>query len=147
MGHDGEQMLLQQQLDAFQGIDLSNPGSIQEENVAKLLQAQVEQVRMELGQSAAEVQHLEERQQDISGGLTEVNTETKALEADLQRQRLRCETEAELMGQSPEEQAVILQARSAPKSCEASLLRLRFLRCSPKKARPNTRMPLHVCRI
>mmetsp|Transcript_77248 Transcript_77248/g.145608 ORF Transcript_77248/g.145608 Transcript_77248/m.145608 type:complete len:1180 (-) Transcript_77248:118-3657(-) len=106
---DAEQLDLERQLQELKR-DAPTPAEIPEEAVVRLLEQQIEEVKKSLVQDESAVFDLETQREDLERGLQAALQETKAVEAEVQRERQRREMEEELMGQSPEEQKLILEA-------------------------------------
>jgi len=107
--HDPEEEELVRQLDALTK-GASNPEDIPDEDIIKMLISQVQDVRRELTQNENDKTALEAQQQELSRKLQESLNQAKAVEAEVVRERQRRDMEEELMGQSPEEQKLILEA-------------------------------------
>merc|ERR1711920_260555 len=58
-----------------------------------------------------DVDRLRNNHQELEAGVAQQQEKRKLLEAEVTHQRQRCETEQELVGQSPEEQKLILDAQ------------------------------------
>jgi len=108
-GQDPEEEELTRQLEALMR-DASNPEAIPDEDIIRMLSSQVEEVRRDLDQHESDKSGLEAQQQDLAKNLQESLSQAKAVEAEVQRERQRRDMEEELMGQSPEEQKLILEA-------------------------------------
>lgn len=108
-GPDPEQLDLERQIQDLMR-DAAQPAEIPEEAVLRLLTQQIEEVKRALAQDEGAVFELEEKKEDLERSVQTVLQETKAVEAEVQRERQRREMEDELMGQSPEEQKLILEA-------------------------------------
>jgi len=106
---DPEEEELTRQLDALLR-DASNPEAIPAEDIIRMLGSQVEEVRRALQQDEGDKSTLEDNHKDLAKKLHESVSQAKAVEAEVQRERQRRDMEEELMGQSPEEQKLILEA-------------------------------------
>lgn len=89
--------------------DAAQPEDLPDAEVTRMIDEQVQEVRKELAQNENDVQDLESKQVSLEKSLQEAVTLAKAVEAELQRERQRKDMEEELMGQSPEEQKLILE--------------------------------------
>merc|ERR1711959_421015 len=67
-------------------------------------------VTRELNQDQGDKSNLEEQLEDLQKKLQEAVGQSKAVEAEVLRERQRRDMEEELLGQSPDEQKVILEA-------------------------------------
>jgi len=90
--------------------DVSSPENMAEETLVSLLAGQVEEAKHQLQRDEVDVETLTQRQKELAASLREAEATSRKLDAELQRERQRREAEQELIGQSPEEQMLILQA-------------------------------------
>mmetsp|Transcript_32302 Transcript_32302/g.74920 ORF Transcript_32302/g.74920 Transcript_32302/m.74920 type:complete len:1189 (+) Transcript_32302:78-3644(+) len=102
-----EQLELEKQV---AGLQTASPSDLPDGEVLRMLKAQVEEVRTALQQAEGDVTEMEEKQQELAAAVRESEMHQRQLEAEAQRERQRRETEQQLMGQSPEEQKLILEA-------------------------------------
>jgi len=114
-----EQAELEKQLASLQEQSLAD---LPVPEVLKMLQVQVEEIKRSLEQDEGEVAELEERQQELVASVKEAEAHARELEAEVQRERQKEETKQELMGQSPEEQKVILEAHEQKLRTKAEAL-------------------------
>jgi len=113
--NDPEKQELERQVkdlmkDAAAPADAGGNTGDAEQAVLNALAAQLEEVSREIEQDSSKFADLEVQLQQLQDVLGESVSQSKQLEAEVQRERQRCESEQELMGQSPEEQKLILQA-------------------------------------
>jgi len=106
---DPELIELQRQVDQL-ARDVGNPEALPEEVVLSMLAGQAQEARIQLQRDENDVETLSQRQKELQAALQEAETLSRKLSAELQRERQRREAEQELVGQSPEEQMLILQA-------------------------------------
>jgi len=113
--HDPEEEELQRQLAELMSSteqlgDEAHPVEVSDDAVIKMLQTQVEEIKKALSNDEGEVQELETKVQALEKNVQDSVNQKTAAESALQRERQRKEMEEELMGQSPEEQKLILEA-------------------------------------
>lgn len=113
--HDSEEEELQRQLAELMNStaklgDEAHPVEVSDDDVIKMLQKQVEEIKGALSNDEGEVQELETKVQSLEKNVQSSVSQKNAAESALQRERQRKEMEEELMGQSPEEQKLILEA-------------------------------------
>mmetsp|Transcript_124405 Transcript_124405/g.265106 ORF Transcript_124405/g.265106 Transcript_124405/m.265106 type:complete len:1170 (+) Transcript_124405:123-3632(+) len=104
---DPEQLDLQRQIAELSAAQTSADSS---GDMLRMLTSQLEEVRRHLAQDESDTAQLDLRQQELRASLSTAEAHARRLEAEVQRERQRLETEQELMGQSPEEQVLILEA-------------------------------------
>mmetsp|Transcript_41051 Transcript_41051/g.103089 ORF Transcript_41051/g.103089 Transcript_41051/m.103089 type:complete len:250 (-) Transcript_41051:91-840(-) len=107
--NDPELLELQRQAERL-GQSMANPESMPPEMILSMLSDQLEEARLQLQRDEVDVETLTQRQQELQAALAECESASRRLEGELQRERQRREQEQELIGQSPEEQMLILQA-------------------------------------
>lgn len=103
---DQELQELERQLE-----ELSDPSKFSEANVMKLLAGQLDALKVELEHDQEEVNQLQDRRKEVTKALNESTSHARLVEAEVQRARQKREADEELIGQAPEEQLQILQAR------------------------------------
>ncbi|CAL1132948.1 unnamed protein product [Cladocopium goreaui] len=91
--------------------ELSDPSKFSEANVMKLLAGQLDALKVELEHDQEEVNQLQDRRKEVTKALNESTSHARLVEAEVQRARQKREADEELIGQAPEEQLQILQAR------------------------------------
>eukprot|EP00930_Biecheleria_cincta_P047929 TRINITY_DN33328_c0_g1_i1.p1 TRINITY_DN33328_c0_g1~~TRINITY_DN33328_c0_g1_i1.p1 ORF type:complete len:1174 (+),score=312.87 TRINITY_DN33328_c0_g1_i1:164-3685(+) len=111
-GQDAEQVELERQLEQMRQR-AEAPADASDQGVIQMLEEQLEGLRKEIEQGAEDVSKLEERRAELQTTLADVQAQTRRIEAEVQRERAKRETDQELIGQSPEEQKVILQAHES----------------------------------
>lgn len=111
-GQDAEQLELERQLEQMRQR-AGAPSDASDQGVIQMLTEQLEGLQKEIEQGAEDVSKLEERRAALQSVLAEVQAQTRRIEAEVQRERAKRETDQELIGQSPEEQKVILQAHES----------------------------------
>lgn len=102
--------------------DAASPADLPDEELLRMLTTQLDEVKQTVSRDEGDITDLESKQQEISAAVKEAETHSRQLEAEVQRDRQRRETEQELMGQSPEEQKVILEAREQKLRSKAETL-------------------------
>jgi len=100
----------------------SSPQDMPPDDVLGALTQQVEDVRKVMHQDAGEIPSLELKQQKVQASLSEVEAHASQLEIEVAREQKRCEAEKELLGQSPEEQKMILEAQGQKLRSRAEML-------------------------
>eukprot|EP00927_Polykrikos_kofoidii_P045462 TRINITY_DN39467_c0_g1_i1.p1 TRINITY_DN39467_c0_g1~~TRINITY_DN39467_c0_g1_i1.p1 ORF type:complete len:1182 (+),score=304.74 TRINITY_DN39467_c0_g1_i1:85-3630(+) len=117
---DAEQVELERQVKELLN-DASSPVTMTEETMLKVLQGQLDEVKRELERDEASVQELESQHKELERKLNESLQQKAQIEAEVQLERQRCQTEKDLAGQSTEDQKLILQAHEAKLNsrCEA----------------------------
>mmetsp|Transcript_57346 Transcript_57346/g.166485 ORF Transcript_57346/g.166485 Transcript_57346/m.166485 type:complete len:1154 (+) Transcript_57346:139-3600(+) len=93
-----------------QHLSKSSPEDMPEEVVLETMTWQLEELRKQLERDEGYMAGLEEKHQELSAAVRDAESTARRLDAELQRERQRQETEQELLGQSPEEQKTILRA-------------------------------------
>eukprot|EP00435_Cladocopium_sp_Y103_P022964 s402_g5.t1 len=91
--------------------ELSDPSKFSEDNMMKLLVGQLDAMKVELEHDQEEVNQLQHRRKEVTKALNESTSHARLVEAEVQRARQKREADEELIGQAPEEQLQILQAR------------------------------------
>jgi chromosome segregation ATPase len=122
-GADPEQDALQRQV--VQLEDHANAEAA-EGDILRMLLSQLEEVRNELSQDEIDASALDEKRQELEASLAAAEAQAQQLEAEVQRERERHEAEQELMGQTPEEQKLILQAHERKLRMRAEALEAQF---------------------
>jgi len=89
---------------------ISAPGSLAEDYVLDVLGQQIEEMASQLERDASDVKALNERREELDDSIREADNVARRLEADIDRENQRREADQELLGQSPEEQRLILEA-------------------------------------
>jgi len=89
---------------------ISAPGSLAEDYVLDVLGQQIEEMATQLERDASDVKALNERREELDDSIREADNVARRLEADIDRENQRREADQELLGQSPEEQRLILEA-------------------------------------
>jgi len=116
-----EQVELERQVQELQR-NAASPEDLPEDEVLRMLQQQVEELRRTIEQHDGDVGELEHKQQALTASVAAAEEKGRQLEAEAQRERQRHETEQELMGQSPEEQKLILEAHEQKSKMRAETL-------------------------
>jgi len=119
-GVDPESQELERQL---QELQPSGGDDVQEEALMKMLTTQVDEVKRELDRDNESVMELEARHQELEECLADANKAKSKLEVEVQRERQLRETEAELAGQAPEDQKLILEAHEQKLRSRAEALK------------------------
>lgn len=109
-GQDAEQLECERQLDQMRRM-ADAPGDAQ--GIIQMLTEQLKGLQREIGQGVEDISKLEDRRGELQATLAELQAQTRRIEAEVQRERAKRETDQELIGQSPEEQKMILQAHEA----------------------------------
>lgn len=103
---DQELQELERQLE-----ELDPSKELSEANVMKLLAGQLDALKVELEHDQEEVNQLQHRRKEVTKALNESTSHARLVEAEVQRARQKREADEELIGQAPEEQLQLLQAR------------------------------------
>merc|ERR1719362_2762568 len=98
------------------------PEDMPPDDVLGLLTQQAEDLRNTMQQDASEVPSLELKHQEVQASLSAAEAHASQLETEVQREQKRCEAEKELLGQSPEEQKMILEAQGKKLRSRAEML-------------------------
>jgi len=109
---DEEQLDLEKQLEELRQMAAS-PAELADAGVVKLLGEQLLGLQKQVEQGASEISKLEAKRHELKQAVQDTVSVTRRVEAQVQRERELRETEQELMGQSPEEQLLILQTHEA----------------------------------
>lgn len=113
-----EQLELEKQV----GLLAPAPADLPDDEVPRMLAQQIEEVNKEIQKDECDTSELEAKQQELEAAVKEAEAHARQLEAEVAREQKRCETEKELMGQSPEEQKLILQAHEQKLRTRAEML-------------------------
>mmetsp|Transcript_33763 Transcript_33763/g.86499 ORF Transcript_33763/g.86499 Transcript_33763/m.86499 type:complete len:1181 (-) Transcript_33763:39-3581(-) len=100
----------------------ATPAEMRDDDVLDMLRSQLDSLKQELANDETNFSSLQEKQEELESALAKLSASARKAEAELQRERQRAETEKELMGQSPEEQIMILKAHEQKLRTRAATL-------------------------
>jgi len=108
-GPDAEQLDMERQLEELRQL-AEAPADLPDQGIISMLAQQLEGLQRDLEQATQDVTQTEAKKQELKASVAESAAQARRIEADVQREREKRETDQELIGQSPEEQKLILEA-------------------------------------
>lgn len=96
--------------------------SMAEEHLLTVLAEQIEEVAVQAESDAAALETLQQRREELQSSIREAESMARRLEADIEREIQRQEADQELVGQSPQEQHLILAAHETKLRTRAGTL-------------------------
>lgn len=109
-GVDQEQQELTEEVEDLRKA-CSEAGAMSPEELRRMLASRAEGLRAQILRGEEEIRELQQKSTELGNQKAETANQARRLEADLLREKQRKEQEEELIGQSAEEQKLILQAQ------------------------------------